>query len=211
MDNNKVIKNRRGLMLVLSSPSGAGKTTIARKLLDSDLDITISVSVTTRSPRKTEINGADYIFVSKKNFNEMIINNKLLEYAEIFSHLYGTPSQPVIDLLSEGKDVLFDIDWQGTQALRGALPQDVVSVFILPPSTEELERRLRSRGSEGNKVLLKRIAAASKEITHWAEYDYVIVNNDINESVDNIRSILIAERLKRDRQIGLTKFIQELT
>ena len=211
MNKNKVIVNRRGLMLILSSPSGAGKTTIARRLLDSDLDIEISVSVTTRSPRKTEINGKDYTFVSKSQFNKMIANNELLEHAEIFSNLYGTPSKHVMDSLSEGKDLLFDIAWQGTQALRGALPQDVVSIFILPPSTKELERRLRSRGSEGSEVLLKRITAASKEITHWAEYDYVIINNEINESVENIVSILIAERLKRDRQIGLTKFVLGLT
>ena len=166
-------------MLVISSPSGAGKTTLARKLLEQDDNIKLSVSVTTRKPRNSEVNNKDYIFVNKKKFEEMVKNNDFLEFAKVFGNNYGTPRNPVENRISNGKDVLFDIDWQGTQALREMEPKNLVSVFILPPSTKDLEIRLKSRGQDSNEEVKRRMAEANSEITHWAEYDYIIINYEI--------------------------------
>ncbi|WP_448187255.1 guanylate kinase [Azospirillum sp. sgz301742] len=199
---------RRGLMLVLSSPSGAGKTTISRRLLDRDAGITMSVSVTTRPMRPGEVPGTDYYFVDMPEFERMAEAGELLEYARVFNNCYGTPKSTVEQALAAGRDVLFDIDWQGTQQLGENARTDLVSVFILPPSGEELERRLHTRAQDSAEVIAQRMAKASDEISHWAEYDYVIVNNDVEESVISVQSILRAERLKRTRQVGLPKFVQ---
>ena len=194
MKRNKI--NRLGIMLVISSPSGAGKTTLARKLLEQDDNIKLSVSVTTRKPRKAEKNNKDYIFVDKKKFKEMVKNNELLEFAKVFGNNYGTPRKPVESRINNGKDVLFDIDWQGTQALREMEPKHLVSVFILPPSTKELEIRLKSRGQDSDDEVKRRMAEANSEITHWAEYDYIIINYEIEKTLKKLKSILITERLK---------------
>ena len=199
---------RRGLMLVLSSPSGAGKTTISRRLLDRDAGITMSVSVTTRPMRPGEVPGTDYTFVGMPEFERMVETGELLEYARVFNNCYGTPKSTVEQALASGRDVLFDIDWQGTQQLGENARTDLVSVFILPPSGEELERRLHTRAQDSAEVIAQRMAKASDEISHWAEYDYVIVNNDVEESVISVQSILRAERLKRTRQVGLPKFVK---
>lgn len=198
---------RRGLMLVLSSPSGAGKTTISRALLTGDDNLAMSISVTTRSPRPGEQDGADYHFIDRARFDEMVAAGDLLEHAEVFGNGYGTPRAEVEGALAAGCDVLFDIDWQGTQQLKAAKRDDLVSVFILPPSTEELERRLRSRAQDSPETVRARMAEAAGEVSHWAEYDYIIVNRDIDESVGKARSILEAERLRRHRQIGLDRFV----
>ena len=208
MKRNKI--NRLGIMLVISSPSGAGKTTLARKLLEQDDNIKLSVSVTTRKPRKAEKNNKDYIFVDKKKFKEMVKNNELLEFAKVFGNNYGTPRKPVESRINNGKDVLFDIDWQGTQALREMEPKHLVSVFILPPSTKELEIRLKSRGQDSDDEVKRRMAEANSEITHWAEYDYIIINYEIEKTLKKLKSILITERLKRVRQIGLIDFVRKL-
>ncbi len=208
MKRNKI--NRLGIMLVISSPSGAGKTTLARKLLEQDDNIKLSVSVTTRKPRKAEKNNKDYIFVDKKKFQEMVKNNDLLEFAKVFGNNYGTPRKPVESRINNGKDVLFDIDWQGTQALREMEPKHLVSVFILPPSTKELEIRLKSRGQDSDDEVKRRMAEANSEITHWAEYDYIIINYEIEKTLKKLKSILITERLKRVRQIGLIDFVRKL-
>ena len=208
MKKNKI--NRLGIMLVISSPSGAGKTTLARKLLEQDDNIKLSVSVTTRKPRNTEENNKDYIFVNKETFQEMVKNNDLLEFAKVFGNNYGTPRKPVENRINNGKDVLFDIDWQGTQALREMEPKHLVSVFILPPSTKELEIRLKSRGQDSNKEVKRRMAEANSEITHWAEYDYIIINYEIEKTLKKLKSILITERLKRERQVGLIDFVRKL-
>ena len=208
MKRNKI--NRLGIMLVISSPSGAGKTTLARKLLEQDDNIKLSVSVTTRKPRKAEKNNKDYIFVDKKKFQEMVKNNELLEFAKVFGNNYGTPRKPVESRINNGKDVLFDIDWQGTQALREMEPKHLVSVFILPPSTKELEIRLKSRGQDSDDEVKRRMAEANSEITHWAEYDYIIINYEIEKTLKKLKSILITERLKRVRQIGLIDFVRKL-
>ena len=200
--------NRLGIMLVISSPSGAGKTTLARKLLDQDDNIKLSVSVTTRNPRNSEKNNKDYIFVSKEKFQEMVKNNDFLEFAKVFGNNYGTPRTPVENRINNGKDVLFDIDWQGTQALRETEPKHLVSVFILPPSTKELEIRLKSRGQDSDEEVKRRMAEANSEITHWAEYDYIIINYEIEKTLKKLKSILITERLKRERQVGLSDFIR---
>ncbi len=200
--------NRLGIMLVISSPSGAGKTTLARKLLDQDDNIKLSVSVTTRNPRNSEKNNKDYIFVSKEKFQEMVKNNDFLEFAKVFGNNYGTPRTPVENRINNGKDVLFDIDWQGTQALREMEPKHLVSVFILPPSTKELEIRLKSRGQDSDEEVKRRMAEANSEITHWAEYDYIIINYEIEKTLKKLKSILISERLKRERQVGLSDFIR---
>ncbi len=207
MNNNDV--KRLGVMLVISSPSGAGKTTLARKLLEEDENIKLSVSVTTRKPRRIEENNKDYIFINEKKFQSMIENNELLEYATVFGNKYGTPKKQVEKRINKGQDVLFDIDWQGTQALREIEPKHLVSVFILPPSTKELEKRLLSRGQDSEKEVKKRMAEANSEITHWAEYDYVIINYDIKKTLDKLKSILFSERLKRIRQIGLIDFVRK--
>jgi guanylate kinase len=211
---NKVTRTniaRRGLLLVMSSPSGAGKTTLSRKLLDTDRNITMSVSVTTRSPRPGEIEGKDYFFITKDRFAQMRDRNELLEYAEVFGNYYGTPKKPVDEALSKGRDVLFDIDWQGTQQLAQAMEDDLVRLFILPPSADELQNRLINRAQDSSSVVAKRMAEASREISHWPEYDYVIVNDDIDISQGEVMAILSAERLRRKRRVGLTDFVRGLT
>ena len=201
---------RRGLMLVLSSPSGAGKTTIARKLMELDKNLTISISSTTRVKRPSETDGADYNFVSDERFEEMVGKDEFLEHATVFNHRYGTPRAPVETALAEGRDVLFDIDWQGTQQLAEKAPKDLVSVFVLPPSTVELERRLRSRAQDPDEVVRDRMAKAANEVSHWAEYEYILRNDDVAKSVASVQSILHAERLRRERQVGLRDFIETL-
>jgi guanylate kinase len=202
--------SRRGLMLVLSSPSGAGKTTISRALLKGDRNLTMSVSVTTRRKRPGEVEGQDYFFIDNTDFNLMVNRGELLEYAKVFGNYYGTPKGPVENALSAGHDVLFDIDWQGTQQLKASARADLVSVFILPPSTAELEKRLRTRAQDSAKVVAERMAKAADEMSHWAEYDYIIVNRDVTESVARVEAILAAERLRRDRQVGLSDFVKGL-
>jgi guanylate kinase len=201
---------RRGLLLVISSPSGAGKTTLSRRLLDRDPNITMSVSVTTRPPRPGEVDGRDYYFISKERFEAMRDAGELLESAEVFGNCYGTPKGPVEHSLAKGRDVLFDIDWQGTQQLAQAMQDDLVRVFILPPSVEALRDRLISRAQDPMVVVAKRMAEASREISHWAEYDYVIVNDDLETADREICAILAAERLKRKRRVGLTAFVRSL-
>ena len=201
---------RRGLMLVLSSPSGAGKTTISRLLLERDDEISLSVSVTTRPKRPGEVEGRDYHFVDLTEFSLMLNRRELLEHAKVFNHYYGTPRSAVEEALEAGKDVLFDIDWQGEQQLKQTARNDLASVFILPPSTGELARRLRSRAQDPAEVVAARMAKAPDEISHWPEYDYIIVNHNIEESVAEVQAILAAERLKRDRQIGITDFVKRL-
>lgn len=202
--------SRRGLMFVLSSPSGAGKTTLSRMLLEKDEKVIMSVSATTRRPRPGEQDGKDYFFVSTEDFGLMVNRGELLEHAKVFGNYYGTPRAPVDGALTAGQDVLFDIDWQGTQQLEENARADLVRVFILPPSTIELERRLRARAQDSDEVVASRMANASEEMSHWAEYDYVIVNNDIDESFSKLRAILTAERLKRERQTGLSEFAKQL-
>jgi guanylate kinase len=201
---------RRGLMLVLSSPSGAGKTTLSRLLLRSDRNVELSISVTTRPKRRGEVNGRDYHFIDRARFDDMVAHGELLEWAEVFGHRYGTPRRPVTDALQAGRDVLFDIDWQGTQQLREKARTDLVSVFILPPTATELERRLKRRAQDSKAVIGSRMAMASGEMSHWDTYDYVIVNRDIDQALADIRAILAAERLKRERQIGLSDFVRRL-
>jgi guanylate kinase len=201
---------RRGLMLVLSSPSGAGKTTISRALLKRDNNLVMSVSVTTRAKRPGETEGIDYRFIDPIAFNLMVNRGELLEYAKVFGHYYGTPRMPVEEALQAGRDVLFDIDWQGTQQLRDKLPRDLVSVFILPPSTAELEKRLRARAQDSARVVAERMAKAADEMSHWDAYDYIVVNRDIDESVRRVEAVLSAERSRRDRQIGLADFVKRL-
>ncbi len=201
---------RRGLMLVLSSPSGAGKTTISRAILQSDPNVNMSISCTTRKKRPGEVAGVDYHFTSQEDFNLMINRGQFLEYAQVFGNMYGTPKEPVDLTLHAGGDVLFDIDWQGTQQLKEKAREDLVSVFILPPSSKELERRLIARAQDEDAEIKSRMAKAADEMSHWAEYDYVIVNNDISESVAKVRSILESERLKRRRQEGLSDFVKRL-
>lgn len=201
---------RRGLMFILSSPSGAGKTTLADRLLKKDGEIVLSISATTRARRPGETHGKDYFFVSEDDFFRMRDNGEFLEWANVFGHFYGTPRSLVEDTLRQGRDVLFDIDWQGAQQLDEVAGEDVVKVFILPPSREELERRLRRRAQDPEDVVQKRMAKADAEMSHWAEYDYVIVNYDLDESEELLRSILFAERLKRRRQIGLSAIVKEM-
>lgn len=197
-------------MLVLSSPSGAGKTTLSRRLLNSDAGLSLSVSVTTRPPRKGEVDGHDYHFIDRGRYDHMVANGELLEWAEVFDHCYGTPRALVEATLTAGRDVLFDIDWQGTQQLSAAARSDLVSVFVLPPSTDELERRLRSRAQDSEDVIHRRMAQAADEMSHWAEYDYVVINRDIEHAFANVRAILDAERLRRERQVGLSEFVRSL-
>ena len=208
---NKTVISRRGLLLVMSSPSGAGKTTLSRKLLATDRNITMSVSITTRSPRPGEVEGRDYFFITKERFAQMRDRSELLEYAEVFGNFYGTPRKPVEEALARGRDVLFDIDWQGTQQLAQAMEDDLVRLFILPPSADELQNRLINRAQDTSSVVAKRMAEASREISHWPEYDYVIVNDDVNASHNEVMAILGAERLRRRRQTGLTDFVRALT
>jgi guanylate kinase len=201
---------RRGLMLVLSSPSGAGKTTLSRMLLEADPTVALSVSVTTRQRRANEEEGRDYFFIDKSRFAAMVKNNDLLEWAEVFGNLYGTPREPVERMLAAGRDVLFDIDWQGTQQLREKSRGDMASIFVLPPTIPELERRLRARALDDEVVIKGRMAKAGDELSHWAEYDYVILNDEIQRAFDEVKQILAAERLKRERQTGLTALVRGL-
>ncbi len=201
---------RKGLMLILSSPSGAGKTTISKRLLDMEQGISMSVSATTRPMRKGEIEGKDYFFVSQDKFDSMVKNGEFLEHARVFGNNYGTPAKAVSDKLASGADVLFDIDWQGTDALKKKRGDDVVSVFILPPSMDELEKRLRVRAQDDETVIKQRMDKAHEEISHWDVYDYVLVNDDIDEAVTKVVHILRAERSKRERQPGLIAFVKGL-
>ncbi|MEE8246905.1 MAG: guanylate kinase [Alphaproteobacteria bacterium] len=201
---------RRGLMLVLSSPSGAGKTTISRELLARDGGLMLSVSATTRPIRPGETEGVDYVFVDQARFDDMVRDDAFLEHARVFGHCYGTPRGPVEAALEQGRDVLFDIDWQGAQQVAEKALKDLVSVFILPPSTEELERRLHSRAQDPDNVVRERMAKAADEMSHWAEYDYIVVNEDVEASVAAVQSILAAERLRRERRIGLHDFVESL-
>jgi guanylate kinase len=201
---------RRGVLLVLSSPSGAGKTTLSRELLKADSGIAISVSVTTRRPRPGEVGGRDYIFCDQAAFERMRDAGELLEWASVHGNFYGTPKTAVMDLLAAGKDVLFDIDWQGAQQLKERAPEELVRVFILPPSAASLEQRLKTRAQDDAAVVARRLAAASAEIAHWAEYEYVIINEDVGVSLSGLRAILAAERLRRSRQQGLADFVREL-
>jgi guanylate kinase len=201
---------RRGLMFVLSSPSGAGKTTLARRLMAEHPDLRMSVSVTTRAMRPGEVDGKDYFFIDKARFDKMVKGGDLLEHAPVFDHFYGTPRAAVQAALTAGQDVLFDIDWQGTQQLRATAGQDVVSVFILPPSAADLEKRLHTRAQDSDAVIKGRMSRAAHEMSHWAEYDYIVVNRKIDDAFAEVQSILKAERLKRVRQIGLVEFVRDL-
>ncbi|MCP4330060.1 MAG: guanylate kinase [Alphaproteobacteria bacterium] len=201
---------RRGLMLVLSSPSGAGKTTISRRLLEHDANLTLSISATTRPPRPGEEPGRDYIFVDEAHFAAMVERADLLEHAHVFGHDYGTPREPVETAIESGRDVLFDIDWQGTQQLKERVREDLVSVFILPPSTGALEQRLTERAQDSREVVAARMAKAADEMSHYPEYDYIVVNRDITDSVARVRAILMAERHRRARLVGLGDFVNNL-
>jgi len=201
---------RRGLLLVLSSPSGAGKTTLARILLDDDRDIVPSVSVTTRGRRRSEVEGKHYYFIDEKRFAQMQDAGELLESAEVHGNRYGTPREPVERALKAGRDVIFDIDWQGTQQIARQARDDLVSVFVLPPSMAELKSRLERRAEDDGAAIAKRLAAARDEIRHWPEYDYVIINDDLNRTLDDVRAILKAERLRRVRQPQLSAFVERL-
>ncbi len=207
MINNGIA--RRGLMLVLSSPSGTGKTAISHRILDSDPNFFLSVSATTRAPRAGEIDGKDYYFVSREKFDEMVKNGEFLEYAEFCGNCYGTPAKPVQAALAAGKDVLFDIEWQGARQLSQTARDDVVGVSILPPSLAELESRLIHR-NDAPEIVKKRMGTAAAEAAHWQEYDYVVINQDLDECVEAVKSILTAERLKRSRQIGLQSFVNQM-
>ncbi|WJR75294.1 guanylate kinase [Bradyrhizobium sp. NP1] len=202
--------DRRGLMFVLSSPSGAGKTTLSRLLIERMGGLKMSVSATTRSMRPGEVDGRDYFFVDKAKFEEMAKQGELLEWATVFDNRYGTPRRPVEEALAAGQDVLFDIDWQGTQQLREKARADVVSVFILPPSAVDLEKRLHSRAQDSDEIIRGRMSRASHEMSHWAEYDYIVINYDVDEAFAEVQSILKAERLKRERRVGLTGFVRKL-
>ncbi|WP_315704205.1 MULTISPECIES: guanylate kinase [unclassified Bradyrhizobium] len=201
---------RRGLMFVLSSPSGAGKTTLSRLLIERMPGLQMSVSATTRAKRPGEVDGRDYLFVDLARFDDMVKRDELLEWATVFGNCYGTPRAPVEAALSVGQDVLFDIDWQGTQQLREKARADVVSVFILPPSAADLEKRLHTRAQDSHEVIRARMSRASDEMSHWAEYDYIVINHDIDEAFAEVQSILKAERLKRERRVGLTTFVRKL-
>lgn len=201
---------RRGLLFVLSSPSGAGKTTLARRLLEGDASLGMSVSVTTRTPRPGEVEGRDYFFVDTAEFERRRGAGELLEWAQVFGNLYATPKGPVMAALEAGRDVLFDIDWQGAQQLVEHLRQDTVRVFILPPDGRALEERLKARNQDAPDVVQRRMQAAAAEVSHWAEYDYVIVNADVEESLAGIKAILAAERLKRERQLGLSDLVRDI-
>jgi guanylate kinase len=211
-DTLKAMKDkRRGLMIVLSSPSGAGKTTLTRKLLAENSDMAMSVSGTTRPPRPGERDGEDYFFLTKNQFSDMINDGEFLEHAKVFDNFYGTPRSPVEAALGAGKDVVFDIDWQGAQQLSEAAADDLVKIFILPPNMHELESRLKSRAQDSDAVIAKRMSKSEAEISHWAEYDYVIVNDDVEVALNELRTIIAAERMRRKRQLWLSGFVKTLT
>ena len=206
---------RRGIMLVLSSPSGAGKSTISQRLLREENEhakdgLIMSVSSTTRPRRPSEVSGQDYNFISREDFDRMVRNGEFLEHADVFGNGYGTPRAFVEKAVRDGKDILFDIDWQGTNQLRAAMPEDLVSIFILPPSIEELERRLRTRAQDSDEVVAKRMAMAHREISHWRDYDYVVVNDDVEKCLKEVKAILTAERVRRHRREGLASFVRGL-
>jgi len=201
---------RRGLLLVLSSPSGAGKTTITRRIIERDGNLGISISVTTRKQRPGEVDGVHYHFIDQARFDRMVREGALLEHATVFGNRYGTPRAPVEAALAAGRDIVSDIDWQGTQQLREGARQDLVSIFILPPSTRELERRLKARAQDSAEEVGRRMAKAADEMSHWAEYDYIIVNRDLERSLVQVQAILQAERLRRERQVGLHEFVKGL-
>src|SRR6478672_12578876 len=203
-------RQRRGLLIVLSSPSGAGKSTISRMLLDADREVTISVSATTRPRRPGEVDDVDYHFVDDTQFQRMVDDGEFAEWAYVFDHRYGSPKEPIKDALKVGHDISFDIDWQGTQQLRGAFGTDLVRIFILPPWMEELERRLRARGTDSEDVIQSRMRRAAAEIGHWGEYDYVLINRDMDECLREVQAIITAERMKRDRQPDLIPFVRKL-
>jgi len=205
-----VVVERRGLLLVISSPSGAGKTTLSKRLLADDGLIQLSVSLTTRPPRPAEIDGQDYEFVDGETFQHRKNAGELLEWAQVFNHFYGTPKGPVEAALAGGRDILFDIDWQGAQQIAETMAQDLVRVFVLPPSGQVLEERLRTRAQDSDHVVSERMARASDEISHWGEYDYVIVNDDLEASSQALQAILLAERHKRERQMGLARFVRRV-
>ncbi len=205
----KAIK-RRGILLVLSSPSGAGKTTITRALVRRDRGLKLSISATTRPRRKGEIDGKHYHFVDQRRFDAMVQNGELLEHAAVFGHSYGTPRAPVTAAIESGRDIISDVDWQGTQQMKARMRGDLVSIFILPPSMADLEKRLKTRAQDSGEVVRARMAESSEEMSHWAEYDYVIVNRDLEDSIDAVRGILQAERVRRERQIGLDEFVNSL-
>ena len=202
--------DRRGLMVVLSSPSGAGKTTLTRKLLAENPDMAMSVSATTRPPRPGEAEGKDYYFVNKTRFSELESQGEFLEHAKVFDNYYATPRGPVEDALSRGRDVVFDIDWQGAQQLTQAAADDIVKIFILPPNMRELEQRLRTRAQDSDSVIAKRMSKSEAEISHWAEYDYVIVNEDVSVALDELKTIVKSERMRRRRQMWLGGFVKSL-
>ena len=202
--------DRRGMMIILSSPSGAGKTSLSRKLLESNKNLFLSISYTTRPPRSLEVNESDYYFVSDKKFFEMLDKKKFLEHAKVFDYYYATPREPIMEALENGNDILFDIDWQGTQQLMNSIQEDLVKIFVLPPSSKELEKRLLKRNQDSDDTVKKRMSKASNEISHYAEYDYIIINEDFDVSLNKINSILIAEGLKRTRQRNIQNIIESL-
>ncbi len=202
---------RRGLMFIISSPSGAGKSTLSRRLLESEPDLAMSVSVTTRPPRPGEVDGEHYHFISREEFERLRDEGGLLEWAEVFGNFYGSPKAPVEKLLEQGKDVLFDVDWQGAQQISSRMGEDAVKVFILPPGAEELHERLHRRAQDPREVIERRMAEAASEISHWPEYDYVIINDDLERAAADISAILRAERLRRHRRTGLHEFVRSMT
>ena len=210
VDNTRVNVTRRGMLVILSSPSGAGKTTLSRRLMDWDPTLRFSVSATTRAARPGEQEGREYFFRTREEFLALVAAGDMLEHAEVFGNLYGSPKAPVQRATAEGRDTLFDIDWQGGQQIKQAMRDDVVSIFILPPSIAELERRLRGRGQDSDGVIAGRMAKSEGEISHWAEYDYVLVNEDLDVTEAKLRTILTAERLRRDRQPWLSEFVKSL-
>lgn len=204
------VRSRRGLLIVLSSPSGAGKSTISRMLLEADKDVTMSISATTRPMRPGEVDDVDYHFVGEAEFQGLVERDELAEWAYVFDHRYGSPKEPIKEALREGRDILFDIDWQGTQQLKFAFGNDLVPIFILPPSMAELERRLRARATDSEEVIQSRMRRAASEIGHWDTYEYVLVNEDVDRCLAEVRSIIAAERLKSDRRPFLVPFVRNL-